>query len=126
MRFSKEKEQSIINDYKAGLNTVEIAKKWGTYNFRHNLYYLESTKTINVVKFYNLIYNDAHIYLKRKYDKGYLFMETLREKCAKFKEGAASSNPEPSHNSYHKLYNKNNGRYLMEGAETIMRYLNVS
>ena len=27
MRFSKEKEESIINDYKAGLNTVEIAKK---------------------------------------------------------------------------------------------------
>ena len=32
MRFSKEKEESIINDYKAGLNTVEIAKKWNTYN----------------------------------------------------------------------------------------------
>lgn len=32
MKFSKEKEQSIISDYKAGLNTVEIAKKWNTYN----------------------------------------------------------------------------------------------
>lgn len=32
MRFSKEKEESIISDYKAGLNTVEIAKKWNTYN----------------------------------------------------------------------------------------------
>lgn len=53
-------------------------------------------------------------------------METLREKCAKFKEGDASSNPEPSYNSYHKLYNKNNGTYIMEGAETIMHYLNVS
>jgi len=32
MKFSKEKEESIISDYKAGLNTVEIAKKWNTYN----------------------------------------------------------------------------------------------
>lgn len=32
MRFSIEKEQSIISDYQAGLNTVEIAKKWNTYN----------------------------------------------------------------------------------------------
>lgn len=107
----------------------QYLKKEGIYfslYFRRDLYYLESGKTINVVKFYNLIYKDAHIYLKRKYDKGYLFMETLREKCAKFKEGDASSNPEPSYNSYHKLYNKNNGTYIMEGAETIMHYLNVS
>lgn len=32
MRFSQEKEQSIISDYQIGLNTVEIAKKWNTYN----------------------------------------------------------------------------------------------
>ena len=32
MRFSREKEQSIISDYQMGLNTVEIAKKWNTYN----------------------------------------------------------------------------------------------
>ena len=32
MKFSKEKELSIISDYKAGLNTVEIANKWNTYN----------------------------------------------------------------------------------------------
>lgn len=32
MRFSREKEQSIISDYQSGLNTVEIAKKWNTYN----------------------------------------------------------------------------------------------
>lgn len=32
MKFSTEKELSIIKDYKAGLNTVEIAKKWNTYN----------------------------------------------------------------------------------------------
>lgn len=31
-KFSKEKESSIIEDYKKGLNTVEIAKKWNTYN----------------------------------------------------------------------------------------------
>ena len=32
MKFSTEKELSIIKDYKAGLNTVEIANKWNTYN----------------------------------------------------------------------------------------------
>lgn len=32
MKFNKEKESKIISDYKAGLNTVEIAKKWNTYN----------------------------------------------------------------------------------------------
>lgn len=79
------------------------------------LYYLEITKTIEVLKVCNLMYNEAHIYLKRKYDEGYLFVETLREKCAKFKEGVASPNPEPS------LYK----RFTKEGAETIMRYLNT-
>ena len=32
MKFSKEKEESIINDYLQGYNTVEIANKWNTYN----------------------------------------------------------------------------------------------
>ena len=32
MKFSKEKEQSIIQDYLNDKNTVEIAKKWNTYN----------------------------------------------------------------------------------------------
>lgn len=32
MKFNKEKEQSIINDYISGLTTVDIAKKWNTYN----------------------------------------------------------------------------------------------
>lgn len=32
MKFSKEKEESIISDYQKGFNTVEIAKKWNTYN----------------------------------------------------------------------------------------------
>lgn len=32
MKFSKEKELSIVSDYNSGLNTVEIAKKWNTYN----------------------------------------------------------------------------------------------
>ena len=85
---------------------------------RHGLYYLESGKTLNVLKFYNLIYKEAHIYLKRKYDKGHLFQETLRVKFSKFKERDASLNPEPSHN-------KNNGQFIMEGAETIMRLLNL-
>lgn len=31
-KFNKEKEQSIIEDYLRGLNTVEIAQKWNTYN----------------------------------------------------------------------------------------------
>ena len=32
MKFSKEKEESIIKDYLNGENTVQIAKKWNTYN----------------------------------------------------------------------------------------------
>ena len=31
-RFNEQKESSIIEDYKAGSTTVEIAKKWKTYN----------------------------------------------------------------------------------------------
>lgn len=98
-----------------------------TFNlyFRHNLYYLEGTKTVEVIKFYNLIYKEAHIYLMRKYVKGHLFLETLREKFPKFKEGVASPNPEPSRNKNNYLINKNNGQFIMEGAETIMELLNL-
>lgn len=81
----------------------------------HPLYYLEISKTIDVLKVANLMYSEAHIYLMRKYEEGHLFVETLREKCAKFKEGKASLNPEPS------LYK----RFTKEGAETIMRYLST-
>lgn len=31
-KFSTQKEESIISDYLKGLNTIEIAKKWNTYN----------------------------------------------------------------------------------------------
>lgn len=89
------------------------------------LYHLEVQKTVDVIKIASLMYNGAHIYLVRKYEKGHLFAEMLREKCAKFKEGVASPNPEPSHNSAGYLINKKNGQYIMEGAETIMRYLNT-
>lgn len=89
------------------------------------LYYLEITKMIDVLRVADLMYREAHIYLIRKYDKGYLFVETLRAKCAKFRERDASSNPEPSYNSIGKLIDKKTGRYLMEGAETIMRYLST-
>lgn len=89
------------------------------------LYYLEVSKTIDVVRIANLMYNEAHIYLMRKYEKWHLFAEMLREKCAKFKEGVASPNPEPSYNNAGHLINKKNGQYVMEGAETIMRYLNT-
>lgn len=104
-----------------------LKSKGITFNlhFRHNLYYLESTKTVEVVKFYNLIYDEAHIYLQRKYAKGHLFLETLREKFPKFKEGVASPNPEPSRNKNNYLINKNNGQFIMEGAETIMGLLNL-
>ena len=71
------------------------------------------------------MYNEAHIFLQRKYDEGHLFVETLREKCVKFKEGVASPNPEPSYNSDNHLYNKINGQYIVEGAETIMGLLNT-
>ena len=93
--------------------------------YRNNLYYLESNKTLNVIKFYNLIYNEAHIYIDRKYVKGHLFLETLREKFSKFKGGVASPNPEPSHNKNNSLYNKLNGQFIVEGAETIMELLNL-
>jgi hypothetical protein len=93
--------------------------------FRHNLYYLESAKTVEIVKIYNLIYNEAHIFLMRKYVKGHLFLETLREKFPKFKEGVASPNPEPSYNNNNYLINKNNGQFIMEGAETIIGLLNL-
>ena len=44
------------------------------------MYYLEVQKTVDVVKIANLMYNEAHIYLVRKYEKGHLFAEMLREK----------------------------------------------
>ena len=88
------------------------------------LYYLEVQKTVDVVKIANLMYNEAHVFLIRKYDKWHLFEETLREKFPKFKEGGASPNPEPSYNSKGYLINKKNGQYIMEGAETIMGLLN--
>lgn len=77
------------------------------------LYYLEIYKIVDIVKAALLMYKEAHIYLKRKYDKWHLFEETLKVKFSKFKEREASPNPEPSHNK----------RFIMEGAETIMRLL---
>ena len=71
------------------------------------------------------MYKEAHISLIRKYDKWHLFEKTLREKFPKFKEGVASPNPEPSYNSDNYLYNKINGQYIVEGAETIMGLLNT-
>ncbi len=89
------------------------------------LYYLEVYKLCDVVKLASLMYKDAHIYLLRKYVIWHLFEETLREKFSKFKEGEASSNPEPSYNKANHLYNTNNGRFIIEGAETIMEYLSL-
>lgn len=71
------------------------------------------------------MYKEAHIYLMRKYDKWHLFEETLREKFPKFKEGVASPNPEPSLNKNGILYDKRNGRFIKEGAETIMELLSA-
>ena len=89
------------------------------------LYYLEVHKLVDVIKLANLMYKEAHISLIRKYDKWHLFEKTLREKFPKFKEGVASPNPEPSYNSDNHLYNKINGQYIVEGAETIMGLLNT-
>lgn len=88
------------------------------------LYYMEVFKTVDVLKIISLMYKEAHIYLKRKYVKGHLFVETLKEKFAKFRESDASANPEPSHNKC-KVRDKKTGRFIMEGAEIIMRYLNT-
>lgn len=105
-----QKIQSYLNE--VGIKSYLSKRKKTNDSF---LYYLEITKTIDVLRVCNLMYNEAHIFLQRKYDEGHLFVETLREKCVKFKEGAASPNPEPS------LYK----RFTKEGAETIIRYLNT-
>jgi hypothetical protein len=91
---------------------------------RH-LYYLEIYKTEDVVKVANLMYKESSIYLMRKYDKWHLFEETLRVKFSKFKEEKDSFNPEPSYDNNGYLRNNKNGRYMIEGAETIMRFLNT-
>lgn len=114
-----EKIQSYLKNN--DINSSLVKRNKGNDNY---LYYLEIHKTVDIVKVANLMYKDAHIFLTRKYDKWHLFEETLREKFSKFKEGDASSNPEPSYNKNNYLYNKINGRFIMEGAETIMRYLN--
>lgn len=88
-----------------------------------DMYYLEIYKQIDVAKVANLMYKDASIYLERKYSIGYLFGETLREKLSKFRERESNSNPEPSFNKSNKLIDKTNGRFILEGAETIMTHL---
>ena len=88
-----------------------------------DMYYLEIYKQIDVAKVANLMYKDASIYLERKYLIGYLFGETLREKLSKFREREGNSNPEPSFNKSNKLIDKTNGRFILEGAETIMAHL---
>lgn len=88
-----------------------------------DMYYLEIYKQIDVMKVANLMYKDANIYLERKYLIGYLFGETLREKLSKFREREGNSNPEPSFNKSNKLIDKTNGRFILEGAETIMAHL---
>lgn len=113
-----------IQEYLASIGIQSYLKK--RKNLNNNwLYYLEVSKTVDVLKIANLMYKEAHIYLLRKYEKWHLFEETLREKFSKFKEGVASSNPEPSLNNVNHLYNKRNGQYIMEGAETIMRLLSL-
>ena len=106
--LQKVKQYLLDNDIVSHIN------KRNKGNNRY-LYYLEVTKTIDVLKVINLMYNEAHISLKRKYDEGHLFVETLREKCVKFKEGVASPNPEPSLSK----------RFTKKGAETIIHYLNT-
>lgn len=106
------KIQSYLEENNITSRLYKYKKKKSNNNY---LYYLEVGKTIDVLKIANLMYSEAHIYLQRKYDIGHLFVETLREKCVKFKEGIASPNPEPS------LYK----RFTKEGAETIIRYLST-
>lgn len=115
---------SKIKDYllSQGIKSYLCKRNKSNDNY---LYYLEIYKLIDVVKVANLMYKEAHISLIRKYDKWHLFEETLREKFPKFKEGAASPNPEPSYNNVNHLIDKSNGRYIIEGAETIMGLLNT-
>lgn len=113
-----------IQDYLQSFDIKSFLRKRKNSNDSW-IYYLEVQKTVDVLKIADLMYSEAHIYLTRKYDKGHLFVETLREKFSKFKEGAASPNPEPSLNTANKTYNKTNGRFVMEGAETIIKLLNI-
>jgi hypothetical protein len=113
-----------IKDYLQSLGIKSFLNKRNKTNNNY-LYYLEVQRAVDVVKIINLMYKEAHIYLMRKYDRGHLFAEMLREKCAKFRERDASLNPEPSYNNTGHLIDRNNGQYIMEGAETIMRYLNT-
>lgn len=59
-------------------------------------YYVDVYKDNDLFKLSELMYDDAHIYLMRKYEKRHLYEETHKEKFLKFKEGVASPNPEPS------------------------------
>ena len=107
----------FINKIKDFLNTYGIIsyiyiKKKSKNSF---LYYLEVHKTIFILKLIYLLYNKATIYLERKFNIGHSFVETLKNKCVKFKE-SKDTNPEPN------LYRM----YTKEGAETIIHYLNTN
>ena len=115
-----EKIQDYLNSL--GIKSYLNKRKKPNNNW---LYHLEVQKTVDVVRIISIMYKEAHIYLTRKYDKGHLFLETLRVKFSKFKERDASLNPEPSYNRADHLINKNNGQYIIEGAETIMRILSL-
>lgn len=103
-----------IQNYLLSLGIKSYLNKRNRPNNNY-LYYLEVYKLADVVKLANLMYEEAHISLIRKYDKWHLFEETLREKCVKFKEGVAFPNPEPSLCK----------RFTKEGAETIIHCLNI-
>lgn len=102
-----EKIKNYLNDLNIKSYLSKKTKKTGNY-----LYYLEIHRTKDIIRIANLMYKRASIFLIRKYDKWHLFEETLREKFSKFKEGDTLSNPEPNYSN-------------IEGAETIMRFLNT-
>lgn len=69
------------------------------------------------------MYINSHIFLERKYKIWHLLGEILKEKLSKFREGEENYNPEPSYNKTNNYVCKTSGRFIIEGAETIMAYL---
>lgn len=98
-RFNEQKEASIVEDYKSGLTTVEIAKKWNTYNtsirrvlLRHSIVPRTTQKVNRLCKhnpfkkndemsdyFLGLLLTDGCISAKEKHKSNYAINLSLSE-----------------------------------------------
>lgn len=98
-RFDKQKESSIVGDYKSGKTTVEIAKKWNTYNtsirrvlLRHGIIPRTTQKVNRLCKhnpfkrsdelsdyFLGLLLTDGCITAKERFKNNYVINLSLSE-----------------------------------------------